>query len=330
MPPISVIIPVYNGEKTIRETIESALQQTFQDFELIIINDGSQDATLSIVNSIKDPRIKVFSYPNTGSNPSRNRGVYHATGEYIAFLDADDLWTPNKLESQLIALQANPQAAVAYSWTNSIDELGQFLRQGSHISVTGDVYKQLLLSNFLDSGSNPLIRAHTLAAVGGFDESLAHGEDLDMWLRLAAHYQFVAVPSPQILYRQSSNSVSSNIQSMEASTRRVLEQAFERKPEFKHLKRKSFGNLYKYLTYKALEKPPKRRLESLIAARFFGHIVINDIALLREQFIWKVLLKIILGLFLQPQQAQKLINTKFNTLYNIQSTLLMHFQMEHS
>lgn len=330
MPLISVIIPVYNGEKTIRETIKSALQQTFSDFELIIINDGSQDATLAIVNSIKDPRIKVFSYPNTGSNPSRNRGVSHATGEYIAFLDADDLWTPNKLESQLIALQANPQAAVAYSWTNSIDELGQFLRQGSHISVTGDVYKQLLLSNFLDSGSNPLIRAHALAAVGGFDESLAHGEDLDMWLRLADHYQFVAVPSPQILYRQSSNSVSSNIKSMEASTLRVLEQAFERKPEFKHLKRKSFGNLYKYLTYKALEQPPKRRLESLTAARFFGLVVINDIALIREQFIWQVLLKIILWLFLQPQQAQKLINTKFNTLYNIQSTLLMHFKMEHS
>jgi glycosyltransferase involved in cell wall biosynthesis len=117
MPLISVIIPVYNGEKTIKETIEAVLNQTFSDFELIVINDGSQDSTLDIVSSIQEARIKVFSYPNAGQAISRNRGLSHACGEFIAFLDADDLWTPDKLEAQLKALQANPQAGVAYSWT---------------------------------------------------------------------------------------------------------------------------------------------------------------------------------------------------------------------
>lgn len=113
MPTISVIIPVYNGQKTIKETIQSVLNQTFADWELIIVNDGSQDATLEIINSINDYRIKVFSYSNAGVSSSRNRGIDQAQGEFISFLDADDLWTPDKLKEQLKALQENPQAALA-------------------------------------------------------------------------------------------------------------------------------------------------------------------------------------------------------------------------
>ncbi|HBL15031.1 MAG TPA: glycosyl transferase family A, partial [Cyanobacteria bacterium UBA11162] len=109
-------------EKTIKETIESILNQTFVDFELIVINDGSTDSTVDIVTSIQDSRLQVFSYPNAGLAASRNRGIDRATGKYISFIDADDLWTPDKLERQLKALEENPQAAVAYSWTDCIDE----------------------------------------------------------------------------------------------------------------------------------------------------------------------------------------------------------------
>src|SRR3712207_5841233 len=96
---ISVIVPAYKGEKTIQKTIESVLNQTFTDFELIVINDGSQDATLDVVSSIQDSRLKLFSYPNAGISTTRNRGIYHAVGEYISFIDADDLWTPDKLKT---------------------------------------------------------------------------------------------------------------------------------------------------------------------------------------------------------------------------------------
>ncbi|HEY9297275.1 MAG TPA: glycosyltransferase, partial [Phormidium sp.] len=148
MPLISVIIPVYNGKKTINKTIESILNQTISDWELIIINDGSQDGTLEVVSNIRDSRLKIFSYPNSGQAISRNRGISHAVGEFITFSDADDLWTPDKLEAQLKALQVNPQAAVAYSWTDYIDEFGQFLRSGTRLNATGDVYKKLLVRNF--------------------------------------------------------------------------------------------------------------------------------------------------------------------------------------
>ncbi len=172
MPFISVIIPAYNAEKTIKETIESVLKQTFTDFELIIINDGSTDATLEIINSIYDTRIKVFSYSNSGLQKSRNRGIEKAQGEYMSFIDADDLWTDDKLELQLKALQENPQAKVAYSWTNWIAGDNNVYRRESYISATGDVFQQLLLVDFIENGSNPLIDLSVFKEVGNFDESV--------------------------------------------------------------------------------------------------------------------------------------------------------------
>ena len=115
MPTISVVIPAYNAEHTILDTIKSVQQQTFSDYEIIVINDGSEDRTLELVEQVEDSRVKVFSYSNGGLSTARNRGIARATGEYITFLDADDLWTPDKLEAQLAALQKHPEAGVAYS-----------------------------------------------------------------------------------------------------------------------------------------------------------------------------------------------------------------------
>lgn len=305
---ISVIIPVYNGEKTIQQTLESVFNQTFTDFELIIIDDGSQDSTLEVINGIRDPRLKVFSYPNAGVSESRNRGLELATGEYIAFLDADDLWTPDKLEAQLKALQENPKAAVAYSWSDWIDESSQFLRAGGHITVNGNAYAKLLLRDFVESGSNPLIRRQALAEVGGFDRSVTPAEDWDMWLRLAARYEFVAVPLPQILYRVSPNSGSFDIWKMEAGSLRIIEQAFAQAPEsLQHLKREVLASRYQYLTFKALEGQPERR-RGLAAIRFFWQAVKNDpVWLGRTQLMLIVLLKIAITTLLPPQQAQTLL-----------------------
>lgn len=326
MPLISVIIPVYNDEKTIRDTIECVLNQTLSDLELIIINDGSTDATLEVINSIQDSRIKVSSYLNAGVSEARNRGIFQAVGQYISFIDADDLWTKDKLDAQFKALQANPQAAVAYSWTDYIDESGQVLRQNCHFTFNGDVYAKLLLSDFIGSGSNPLIRTQALEEVGGFKTSLTHAEDWDLWLRLAALYEFVAIPYPQILYRISPNSASANVWQMEQSSMRVIEQAFAQAPEsIQYLKPLCISNRYKGLTWKTLAGLPER-YQGLTAARFFLYAISNDYSLFRKKIIWKVLLKIIIMVLLPPQLALILF-TKFKHLSNLEA-LLVHIQTE--
>lgn len=259
MPLISIIIPVYNRAITIEATIDSVLQQTFSDFELIIINDGSTDSTLEILSRYSDPRIKVFSFSHAGAAVSRNRGLEQATGEYIAFLDSDDLWSPSKLAAQLKALQTHPEAAVAYSWTDYIDQWGNWRKAGRHITVNGEAYTQMLLTNFLESGSNPLIRRDAVEVVGGFDESLTGGQDWDFYLRLAANFLLVNVPAVQVFYRLHGNSISANITRQEQQVLQVLNKAFSQAPEsLQPLKRKSFALVYKYLACRIFEQQPSR------------------------------------------------------------------------
>ena len=247
MPTISVIVPAYNVERTILETIKSVQQQTFSDFELIVINDGSTDRTLELLNTVTDPRLKVFSYTNGGLPTARNRGISHATGEFIAFLDADDLWTPDKLELQLAALQQHPEAGVAYSWTYFKDEQGVHSYADESNRFEGNVYADLLVKNFLHNGYNPLIRKQAIESVGEFDPTLKSCEDWEFYLRLAAKWPFLLVPKPQILYRQSSGSMSSKVEVMEKYLLLVIERAFESASlELQFLKPQSLAWVYKY------------------------------------------------------------------------------------
>ncbi len=151
-------------------------------------------------------------------------------------------------------------------------------------------------------------------------------EDRDLWLRLAARYHFVAVPSPQILYRQSVNSASANISRMEAASLRVIERAFNQAPEsLQYLKQPSIANVYKGLTFKALEGAPDRQ-QGLTAARLLWHSDKNDPSLLRSRVILKVLFKIVAMTLLSPQQAQALL-TKAKGLSNT-TTLLGYLQLD--
>jgi glycosyltransferase involved in cell wall biosynthesis len=292
---ISVIIPVYNGENTIKETIESVVNQTFTDLEIIIINDGSTDSTVEIVKNIPDTRIQLHSYPNAGLAASRNRGISCSQGELISFIDADDLWTPDKLAAQYQKLQEHPQVAVAYSWTDYIDSNSQFLQPGRHVSATGNVFSKLLMWSFLENGSNPLIRREAIETVGGFDESLCAAEDWDMWLRLAAKYEFVCVEKPQILYRVSGNSMSANLKRQEGACLQVIERGFNhpQAESLQHLKKYSFAHLYKYLAFKALQAPPEKR-NSLISAQFLWNSIKYNPSVLKQVRVMSIaMLKIV-------------------------------------
>lgn len=298
-PLISVVVPAFNSEKTIRETIDSVLNQTWKNLELIVINDGSQDSTLDIINSIKDPRLMVFTYTNAGVAASRNRGSSLAQGEFISFIDADDLWTTDKLETQLKALQNNPQAAVAYSWTDHIDENSQFIRTGAQYIVSGNVYAELLISNFVANGSNVLIRTEALQEVGDFDQSFTPAEDWDMYLRLASRYHFIAVPSPQVLYRITNTSASSNVFKMEAVCLRIIKQHYSRGANsLQPGKKQSLINLYRYLIYKVFEERTGRE-KGFKAAKLLLLYLKND------------------------SDRQRLIRSKFSLLSKVVATIVM-------
>lgn len=305
-PKISIVIPVFNGEKTIEETIQSITNQTFDDFEIIVINDGSTDSTLDIISSLNEPRLNIFSYTNAGLSAARNRGIAKAKGEYISFIDADDMWTDNKLEEQLKALQKNSQASVAYSWTNWIDENGNFLRPGGHINANGDVFLQLLKRDFIESGSNVIVKTKALATVGNFDDSINAVADWDMWLRLAESYQFVCVPIPQILYRVSVNSMSSNVWKMEKESLQVIEKALNNTSRSlsKDLKSQILGERYRYLTIKALDGYPDRRRGATALQFLIKAIRYDPSWLKRTQLMTIIFFKIMISTLL-PYQLSK-------------------------
>ncbi len=249
MPKISVIIPTYNAEATILETIESLQQQTFQDFEILVINDGSTDRTLEVLNHINEPRLKILSYENAGHSVARNRGIAVAQGEFLSFMDADDLWTPDKLESQLTALEQHPDAGVAYSWTlNMTTQDGQtFFTKGCSSTVEGNVYRELLLGCFIGNGSNILIRRSVVDKTQGFEPGMKTGADWDFYIRAATECNFVVVPKPQILYRQTPGSVSSNPEATERNNLALLDRVYQAAPpEFQYLKSQSLAYLYRY------------------------------------------------------------------------------------
>ena len=294
MPTISVVVPVYNAERTILETIASVQEQTFSDFEVIVINDGSTDRTLELLNTVQEPRLKVFSYSNGGLPVARNRGISQATGEFISFIDADDLWTPDKLELQLAALQQHPEAGVAYSWTCNMSEKGESFEPGQSVSFEGNVYPQLLLGNFISSGSNCLIRREAIASVGEFDPTLKSCEDWEFYLRLAARWSFVVVPKLQILYRQSAMAMSSKIEVMEKYHLIVLERAFQSAPpELQSIKNQSLAIMYQYLAGKCLAhvtnvnqvKQATQKLQ--MAVRLYPQILLDR---LTQRYVIKCLL----------------------------------------
>lgn len=274
-PRVSVVVPVFNGASTLAGTLGSVFAQTFTDFEVIVVDDGSTDATPHILRDIGDPRLRVLSFANGGPSASRNRGIGEARGEYIAFLDADDQWTPDKLALQVAALDANPRAGLVYSWTDCFDEGGGFLRHGSHVRLEGPGYEALVARNVLDNGSSPMVRRSVLAAVGGFDESLRNAEDWELWLRIARHHELACVPRVQVFYRVRPQSGASATERQAASTLAVLERALQRIPEAsrrEELRRTVTANLYKYLAVR-LAETSSSRADGRLAARYWGQFV---------------------------------------------------------
>jgi len=304
MPLISVIIPAFNAPRTLHDTVASVLSQTLDDLELIVVNSAEQAKQAKIVEllaSINDDRIQVINCEEANSSVNRNRGIAAATGLFIAFLDADDLWLPAKLEQQYQALQHTPNASVAYSSIDCIDEQSNFLRPGVRALWAGDVYGRLLVSNFIVNGSNVMVRREAIATVGLFDETLPSSQDYDLWLRLAEQYEFVPVDEIHVRYRISNQSLSFNVPRIEALKLRIFEQAFSRPKakDLQMLRPYCMANMYKYLTSKSLDSAPQQQRVGL-TLRLLIKAVYWDPSLAKKPIMAKIIFRLLI-LMLVPR-----------------------------
>lgn len=304
---VSVILNTYNSARFLSQTIATVLAQSFTDFELLIIDDGSQDDTLGIAAQVSDPRLQIQSYPNGGIATSRNRGLSQSTAELVAFLDHDDLWHPDKLAQQVIALdQAGPRAALAYSWIELISEAGDLIRPYPPCHNQGNVYSPLLINNFLHTASNPLIRRQAAIAVGGFDNAIYGADDWDFFIRLAAQYEFALSPHHHVQYRMVKGSSSSQVEAMAQAGHQVIQKSFQgAPPHLQSLKAVALGSLYQYLCFKSLEK--MNRPSAGLAWHYLRRSRRHQPALWSPLPLTKALCKIGLGLTLPSAWNQQLL-----------------------
>ena len=225
---VSVVMPVHNGQQFIRQSIQSALDQVGCEVELIVVDDGSTDNTAQIVRSF-GARVRYVFQANAGPAAARNAGIEFAQHEWIAFLDADDLWTSDKLSRQL-KLAQDIDAQLVYSNTKNFgsDDVDE-LRSVPDEMPAGDVYHHLLLDNFVTL-SSVLIRRETLISVDGFRTSYRGTEDWDLWLRLSsAGVEFHPIREPLVQYRWLDNSLSKSHRRMKELREQTLNAALSRR-----------------------------------------------------------------------------------------------------
>lgn len=227
-PLVSVVIPNHNYAKYLRGSIDSVLQQTYSNIEVIVVDDGSTDDSRKIVESYGDAIVGIFQ-ENQGVSVSRNNGVAASNGDYIAFLDADDAWLPAKIEKQVELLLADPSVGMAHAGLLEIDEHGAQFGVRTD-GMEGWVYAEMLRFGrpvILGGGSSILVRRSAFDAVAGFDTRLSTSADWDFGYSIAARFKVGFVAEPLVLYRQHNANMHCNIRLMEHDSLIMLAKAFD-------------------------------------------------------------------------------------------------------
>jgi len=201
---VSVIIPTHNRQAFIGEAVRSALEQTYKPMEVIVVDDGSTDNTREVISHF-DHAITYIYQERTERSKARNAGFKHSRGEYIAFLDSDDVWERHKVERQVAILDAEPDVGVVYTGMSYLDTYGRTIKgpisEKRSEAVGQSLYEILMTENIVGSPSTVMVRRGCLAKAGLFDETMRSCEDLDLWRRLAEHYRFYRISEPLAGFR---------------------------------------------------------------------------------------------------------------------------------
>jgi glycosyltransferase involved in cell wall biosynthesis len=244
---VSVIIPTYNCGEYIVEAIDSILNQTYKNYEIIVVDDGSTDETKKRLEKYNNKEITYIYQENKGISVARNRGIKASTGELIAFLDADDMWLPEKLERQINIFKNFPQTGLLGCGYYRIDKTGERIEESSagNYADKESLLNDLMVRNVIaGSGSGVLIKKECLDRVGLFDESFRSIEDRDMWFRIVKIYESRFVNEHLVIIRTRNHSLSKNVKMMKCNQKKFIQ---------KHLKRESLARKNKSYSYVYLD-----------------------------------------------------------------------------
>lgn len=209
-PLVSVVIATYNMAKYLPLAIQSVLVQTYENIELLVVDDGSTDDTQKILESfLSDSRVSCWKQKNKGQASAKNLGVLKSRGEYVAFLDADDMWAPDKLELQISVFSKSKSVGIVYSRIMCIDESGANIGIGNNKMLRGRLTNHLLLRNNIGFGTS-VVRKECFDRLGSFKEHIRMGIDYDLWLRFSTQYEFDYVDKPLLYYRLWPGQMSNN------------------------------------------------------------------------------------------------------------------------
>jgi len=269
MPLVSVVMPVYNVEQYIEQAVWSVLDQTYGNFELIIVDDESPDNSIELIKQkYTDVRIRIIRQKNSGLAGARNTGILHAKGDYIALLDSDDFWQADKLQKQIAIMQSNPQCGVTFSASLFVDEAGESLDRLQAPKKKADYQaKDIFCRNPIGNGSAPIIRKSIfdqiafvdngkteegVAYLQYFDETLRQSEDVECWTRIALQTgtQFEYIDEPLTKYRLNNNGLSADVNAQFATWLTLLEKTKGYAPEFV----KKYGPIAKAFQYRYLAR----------------------------------------------------------------------------
>jgi len=214
MPKVSIIIPTYNRAELLHTAITSVLNQTYQDFEILIIDDASKDNTQEVVKSFNDRRIKYIRHKeNKGEAVARNTGIMNSNGEYIAFLDDDDEWLPEKLWLQVDLLKnSQPKVGCVYTGYFVIDRSSKKILRRRIPTKRGDIYHDMLFRNYIGIPSTVILKRECFQKINLFDESIAFGNDYDLWIRIAKEFYFDYIEKPLVKYCIHRQRLSTNLE----------------------------------------------------------------------------------------------------------------------
>ena len=233
IPRVSVIVPVYNRAAAVRAAAASVLGQTYRDFELILLDDGSTDDSGRLIDELaaENPSlIRCYHQENAGAAAARNRGIAFSQGEYICFLDSDDEWLPEKLAIQVDFMDRHPKVALCYVWALVVDARGTVIRRMA-ARAGRDTYRKLFYLNPIAPTSGTMVRRSVLDEVGVFDIGLRTRQDWDLWFRIARLYAVREIPRFLARYLSAGTGISANLERTAEDNRAVLDRALQRDRE---------------------------------------------------------------------------------------------------